>query len=134
VRTLSPHSLEQRKNAREIPKRVAIVDDEEDLLSVFSILFRNLGCIIDAIARNGDEIVQAIKDGKHPDVIIMDYRMPGMNGLQAAAIIRKELPETMIIIASADDSIRKEALSEGLFFLPKPFAMSTLIQLVKNRL
>jgi two-component system, response regulator PdtaR len=126
-------SMEQKKKDKKIRKRVAIVDDEEDLLSVFSLLFRNLGYVIEAIARNGDEIIREIKDGKRPDVIIMDYRMPRMNGLQAATSVRKELPDVMIVIASADDSIREAVASEGLLFLSKPFAISALIQLIKDR-
>jgi CheY-like chemotaxis protein len=128
----SPLTQSQKENR--IGKRIAIVDDEEDLCSVISMLIRHLGYDIECIAHGGDEIVQAIVDGKHPDVIIMDYRMPEMNGLQAAETILKEMPNVKIIVASADDSIKQAALSAGLFFLPKPFSTSSLQRLLEGLL
>jgi CheY-like chemotaxis protein len=97
-------------------------------------LIRHLGYDIECIAHGGDEIVQAVMDGKHPDVIIMDYRMPGMNGLQVAEMVLKEMPNVKITIASADDSIRQATLSAGLSFLPKPFSVSSLARLLENLL
>jgi CheY-like chemotaxis protein len=115
-------------------KRIAIVDDEEDLTSTFTMLFTRLGFDIECIAQSGDEIVQAVKQGKHPDVIIMDYRMPGMNGLEASKTILEKMPSVKIVIASADDSIRQPALAAGLSFLPKPFLISSLERLLEELL
>ncbi|MDA4118447.1 MAG: response regulator [Thaumarchaeota archaeon] len=123
-----PHQHGDKK----IGKRVAIVDDEEDLALVISMLVRHLGYEIECIAHDGDEIVRAVTDGKHPDVIIMDYRMPVMNGLQAAEMVLKELPDVRIIIVSADDSVRQAALSAGLFFLPKPFSSAALGRVLES--
>jgi CheY-like chemotaxis protein len=127
-------SVGQREKEKLIGKRIAIVDDEEDLCFVVSMLIRHLGYDIECIAHGGDEIVQAVMDGKHPDVIIMDYRMPGMNGLQVAEMVLKEMPNVKITIASADDSIRQATLSAGLSFLPKPFSVSSLARLLENLL
>ena len=54
-------------------------------------------------AENG---VQAISKAKElrPDIILMDFRMPKMDGLKAAAIITKNLPETKIIMVSAEEN------------------------------
>ena len=127
-------SVGQREKEKLIGKRIAVVDDEEDLCSVTSMLIRRLGYDIECVAPDGDEIVQAIRDGKHPDIIIMDYRMPGMNGLQAAETILKEMPNVKIIIASADDSIRQATVSAGLSFLSKPFSISSFKQLLEELL
>ena len=110
------------------------MDDEEDMWPVVSMLVRRLVYDVECIAQGGDEIVQAVRDGKHPDVIIMDYRMPGMNGLRAAEMVLKEIPKVKIIIASADDSIRQPALTAGLSFLPKPYSISSLSRLLEDLL
>jgi CheY-like chemotaxis protein len=104
------------------------------VVSVLSILVRHLGYDIECVAYDGSEIVQAVKEGKRPDAIIMDFRMPLMNGLQAARIVREESPRTRIILVSADDSVRKDARSEGFLFLPKPFSSASLAGLLKNTL
>src|SRR5438552_8539848 len=55
---------------------IAIVDDEEELCSLFSILIKSLGYHAECVAHDGDEIVQAVmEDSIHPDLIVMDYRM-----------------------------------------------------------
>ena len=123
-------SAKRQQKVKQIVKRVAIVDDEEDLLLVFSMLVSHLGYDIECIAHDGNEIVQALIDGKRPDVILMDYRMPRMNGLRAAELVLKRMPEMKIVIASADDSIRQATLSAGLLFIPKPFSSSSLAQVL----
>ena len=75
-----------------------------------------------------------MKDGKNPDVIIMDYRMPDMNGLQAAERVFKVIPKVRIVITSADDSIKEVALSSGKSFLSKPYYVSSLSRLLENLL
>jgi CheY-like chemotaxis protein len=103
----------------------AIVDDEPDLISIYSHIVKSLGFDPIFIATEGEEIVRAIADGRaSPGVIIMDYRLPGMNGIEAAKMILAQRPTIKVIIASADESVRQEALSLGFSFLQKPFSMA----------
>jgi CheY-like chemotaxis protein len=103
-------------------EKIAIVDDEESLCALFSLMAKKLGYSTEFTAHNGREIVTAVLNKTiSPDLIIMDYRMPVMNGLQAAELIRKNEPEIPILIASADDTIRDSAESLGLNYLQKPF-------------
>jgi CheY-like chemotaxis protein len=128
-----PEHRQDKKVARQTAKRVAIVEDENDLLTLFSILVKRLGYLVEFAAHDGNEIVQALSKGSiHPDVILMDYRMPGMNGLQAAEMALRVRPETKIVIVSADDSIKQDALSQGLFFLLKPFSASSMASLLES--
>jgi|SRR5579862_1550860 len=116
-------------------KKIAIVDDERSLCSVFSILIKSLGYDTEFVAHDGTDIVQAISQGKvHPELIIMDYRMPIMNGMDAARRILKENPNIRIIIASADDSIEGAAISAGLIFAQKPFSRAQLAALIQKAL
>lgn len=105
---------------------MAIVEDERDLSYTYSLIIRRLG--YDAyVARNGQEIVAAVLEGKvTPDLVLMDYRMPGMNGLSAGEILREKKPDTRILVMSADDSIRDQVNVAGMAFLQKPFSISQL--------
>ncbi len=66
-----------------------------------------------------------------PEVIIMDYRMPVMNGIDAMNEILKINGNTKIIFASADTTMREISLSEGAKgFLSKPFKIEELTNLI----
>jgi CheY-like chemotaxis protein len=105
------------------------------MCSVFSILIRSLGYQEDFVAHDGTEIVEAVLSGiSNPDLIIMDYRMPNMNGMDAAQKILKAKPDVRIIIASADDTIKPVANSAGMKFAQKPFSMAELSRMIKESL
>jgi CheY-like chemotaxis protein len=116
-----------QKGAKQFAKRIAVVDDEEELCSAFSMLLESLGHRLDFVAHDGTEIVEAVVEGGvRPDLIMMDYRMPVMNGLRAAEIIRTFRPETKIVVVTGDDSVKPRALAAGLLFLQKPFSVWSL--------
>jgi CheY-like chemotaxis protein len=119
--------------AKQIAKRIAIVDDEDDYLSMFSEVLRRLGYLVEFVAHDGSEIVNAVAEGRvHPDVILMDYRMPMMNGLEASRNVLNNLPNVKIVIISADDSIKQAAHAAGLRFLQKPCRTASIALLLKN--
>jgi len=64
----------------------------------------------------------------------MDYRMPTLNGMQAAERILRIRPEIKIVIATADESVMREAIAEGLFFIQKPFSISELASTIEGAL
>jgi CheY-like chemotaxis protein len=118
---------------KKVTRRIAIVEDEKDLALMFSILLKTLGYLTEYVAHDGTEIVQAVSDGSiHPDLILMDYRMPKMNGLEAAEKLRVLRPDLKIIIATADDSVRQATISAGLMFIQKPFSMRVLAKTIEN--
>jgi len=70
-----------------------------------------------------------------PDIILMDHRMPIKNGLDASREILEMDNHSMIILASADKSVRKEALSIGvLSFKDKPFTLQRLFNNIEKAL
>jgi DNA-binding NtrC family response regulator len=114
-------------------REIAIVEDDQDLLSLMSMLVKNLGHHVYFQARDGNEIVRAISEDKiSPEVVLMDYRMPIMNGIQAAQEILRVKPETKVIIVTADDSAKAEAMASGLHFLQKPFSSSELSRAIED--
>jgi DNA-binding NarL/FixJ family response regulator len=62
-------------------------------------------------AASGEEAIEAVEDSK-PDVIFMDVRMPGMNGIQATKVIRERHPETKVILFTVDES--RASISEAI--------------------
>jgi DNA-binding NarL/FixJ family response regulator len=54
-------------------------------------------------AASGEEAIQVVEDTK-PEIIFMDVRMPGMNGIQATRVIRERHPETKVILFTVDES------------------------------
>jgi len=63
-----------------------------------------------------------------PEVVIIDYRMPYMNGLDLMAEILNLEPGTKIVFVSADDSVRQVALDSGAnVFLKKPTSVKAIM-------
>ena len=72
-----------------------IADDEADNLDLlFAILLPYFGEI--ATARNGSEVIQ-LMESKAFDIVLMDIKMPVMDGYEATAIIRQRFPDTIVI-------------------------------------
>jgi|GEM_PF-1068576 CheY-like chemotaxis protein len=112
---------------------IAIVEDARDLISIYSYVVKGLGFDPIFLATGGEEIVKAVADGRaSPDVIIMDYRLPGINGIEAAKRILENRPATRVILASADDSVREESISLGFSFLQKPFSLATFSERIRR--
>lgn len=85
-------------------------------------------------ASNGEEAVELARRIL-PDIVLMDIKMPGMDGLQATATIREELPATKIIILTAHDefSYVQQALKLGAVdFLLKPVRPAKLIEVLNE--
>src|SRR2546428_2591397 len=89
-----------------------IVDDEEDMrfLMRSTIEAANEGLEVAAEARDGFEAVERWRE-LQPDIVVMDNRMPGLTGLEAARRILAEDPTQSIILFSAflNDEVRRTA-------------------------
>lgn len=83
----------------EVAKSVLIVDDNAALRHALCTLFTSTEFYVCSEAANGREAIEKAQ-AMLPDLIVMDLSMPVMNGLQAAAQLRKLLPDTPIILFS----------------------------------
>lgn len=93
---------------------------------------REWGPIIQA--SSGDEAVELARRVQ-PDIVIMDIKMPGMDGLQATAIIRAEMPATKVIILTAYDEfpyVQKALKLGAVDFLLKPVRPAKLIEVLEE--
>lgn len=117
-------------------KRILLCEDNELNAEMTKDLLENAGMLVD-LAANGQEAVDRIQ-GTPPyyyDAVLMDIRMPVMNGLEATDRIRRMDREDTYMIpvvaltASAYEMDHKKALAAGMdAFLGKPFDIQTLLQ------
>jgi DNA-binding NtrC family response regulator len=113
-------------------RKVAVVDDIAEISDLYSSALRLYGHEIIYVGSSGEEAVEASRRGRlsNAECIIIDYRMGGMSGLEAAKTIHCLNPEIKIVLASADESPKEYAESCGFRFLHKPFRMTDLIDSV----
>lgn len=114
--------------------KIMIVDDETELLSLYSEMLKVFGHEIIAAVPNGEEALIAYRSlNERPDLIILDHRMPIRNGLETASEILAMDPDERIVFISADSSIKNAALEMGAIeFLEKPFVLKTLKETVQK--
>lgn len=84
------------------PLRILIVDDHEAVRSSLRLLLSSSEWTICGEACDGLEAVEKARSIR-PDLVIMDVSMPRMDGVAATRIIRREIPETAVIIISQND-------------------------------
>ena len=89
----------RRDNLHSQPVRVLLVDDSSVLRRALRSLLENHDCQVCGEAANGREALAKLA-AVSPDVVVMDYQMPVMNGLEAACEIRKRAPELPILMVS----------------------------------
>ncbi len=83
--------------------RVLVVDDNPAMRRVLRGLLEDVGLEVVGEAADGLEGV-AHAELLRPDVVLMDWRMPGLDGLAATAEIRSRLPEVQVVMFSAAES------------------------------
>jgi len=111
--------------------RILIIDDEMEILTLFKDFMEVFGHKVE-IAIDGQSGLEKFKNTNF-DLDIMDYRMHGRDGIQASKDILNIDKNTKILFASADSSVKKEALNMGAVgFLLKPFDLGDIINSVKK--
>ena len=113
--------------------RILAVDDEPDLRSLLRILLKNKGYEV-LEAASGQEAVDLVRSEPRIDLVIMDIMMPGLNGVQACAEIRKFSTVPMLFLTAKSQLADKaEAYaSGGDDYLAKPFSQGELQMKVES--
>ncbi len=111
--------------------RLLVVDDDEGMVATLRDILGASGYGVD-VAFSGREAVERVKT-QTPDGILMDIRMPGMNGLEAFRKTKKLAPESFVIFMTAfsESGLVDDARREGaLEVVPKPLDLSGLLELI----
>ncbi len=126
------HPAAQVTHARVLGKTrsIALVEDQQELLSTYEAIFDGLGWKTVFAGAKGEELVAAAEKGAVPEVVIMDYRLPGIDGIDAALRLKRVIPGVKVVVTTADDRVRAEAEGAGLLFLQKPFSAAALVELL----
>ncbi len=115
--------------------KILIADDHGILREAIASLLNNeFGMEVIGEAQNGRTAVQLAKE-LHPDVIIMDIAMPGLNGIEATRQIVREMPNIKVIALSvyADRRSVREMLKAGASgYVPKQCAFKELVTAIQN--
>ena len=122
-----------RKYDLEMPSKLLLVDDERQFVQTLSdrLRLREIGSVV---AFDGESALEIIKE-EEPDVMVLDLRMPGIDGLEVLKRVKQTKPHVEIIILTGQGSEadRKLCMELGAFeYLEKPVDMSILSEVVRK--
>jgi DNA-binding NtrC family response regulator len=114
-------------------EKVLLVDDEEDFLEIMS--ERMLARDMQVTTANSADQALAILEKETFDAIVMDFQMPGMDGIETLKNIRAKKPELQVILLTGYATVEKtvEAMKIGAAdFLEKPADLEALAEKIKK--
>ena len=115
--------------------KVLIVDDQADLAEEIAVVLKTDSALeVVGTAFDGVEALRKVSE-KTPDVVLLDIRMPNMNGVVATSRIKTEYPETKVLILTTfdDSDYILNAINNGASgYLLKDIGGDSLIRAVKN--
>lgn len=122
-----------RKLHFQTPARVLLVDDEREFVQTLSerLLLRDMGS---AIAYDGETALQMASEDE-PDVMILDLKMPGIDGIEVLRRIKATQPEIEVIILTGhgNETDRETCMQLGAFaYLNKPVDIDVLSETMKK--
>ena len=107
--------------------RIAIADDEQDMRDYFRKCLTRLGHQVVAVSENGRELVERCRT-LQPDLVISDFKMPDVDGIDAATQIYRERPVPVILVSAYHDAalVERAEASHILGYLVKPIKHADL--------
>jgi len=122
-----------RKHDFEMPSKVLLVDDEREFVQTLSerLMMRDMGS---AVAYDGESALNLIQEDE-PEVIIVDLKMPGVDGLEVLRKVKETHPEIEVIILTGHghEEDRQLCMQLGAFaYLQKPLDINVLCQSIRK--
>lgn len=112
-------------------KKIVVVDDDPDLIYVVKMGLKEIGADYEILGvQSGEQCLELLKNNQIPDLILLDIMMPGMNGWDTAAEIKKKpswerIP--LIFLTAKTDSFSKTFGGiVGNNYITKPFEIMEL--------
>lgn len=122
-----------RKYDFQVPAKVLLVDDEREFVQTLSerLLMRDMGS---AIAYDGESALTLVEE-EEPEVMILDLKMPGIDGIEVLRRVKETQPEIEVIILTGhgSEADRKVCMDLGAFaYLQKPVDIELLSDTLKH--
>jgi CheY-like chemotaxis protein len=122
-----------RKHNFEMPSKVLLVDDEREFVKTLSerLIMRDMG---PAVAYDGESALNLIQEDE-PEVMIVDLKMPGIDGLEVLRKVKETRPEIEVIILTGHghEEDRELCMKLGAFaYLQKPLDINELSEIIKK--
>ena len=114
--------------------KILVVDDESTILKMMELVLANAGYSV-TTAHGGHEALEVYGNGANFDLLITDYKMPEMNGIELEGEILRRDPSAKVLLVSGYGGIDTalEALNKGAMdFLRKPFTPDALRDAVRS--
>jgi DNA-binding response OmpR family regulator len=117
-----------------MPEKILVVEDEISLQETLVYNLSRQGYDVEAVG-DGNAALEAARK-IHPDVILLDIMLPGIDGFEVCRILRQEMTTPVLMLTARDDEIdRVVGLEVGADdYLTKPFSMRELLARVKAML
>ncbi|MEM1126018.1 MAG: sigma-54 dependent transcriptional regulator [Bacteroidota bacterium] len=112
--------------------RILLVDDEQLLHGLFERLFSRHGMHV-VTCMSAVQAVESLKEQAY-DLVVTDFMMPDMDGLELLSHIRQEHPDTRVIMITAHSNVQHavRAMKNGAIdYIPKPFSTTELVERVQ---
>ena len=122
-----------RKFNFELPSKVLLVDDEREFVQTLSerLLMRDMGS---AVAYDGESALHMVAE-EEPEVMILDLKMPGIDGIEVLRRVKETRPEIEVVILTGHGSEvdRETCMKLGAFaYLQKPVDIDVLSETIKQ--
>ena len=116
---------------------ILLVDDDEEVGELAQLLLTKRGHSVKRVF-SGEECLELLRSGYHPDLILMDVFMPGKDGLQITKEIKsnpetKDIPVVLFTVMGTIDGIEEAAKKAGAIgYIAKPFNKSEFIAYIES--
>ena len=127
-----PLLAEATRKGEAAPGRVLVVDDDESIARMLAEYLTDHGVQADW-AGGGREALEKIERGRTPDLMVLDLRMPDLDGRELLALVRRRGLDPRVVLLSADRAVAEAARELGADgFVEKPFEPENLLAAVKR--
>jgi len=113
---------------------VLVADDEPFFAEALADMLTDEGFEVVGVVGDGEQAIDAVRS-LHPHVVLMDLRMPRLDGIDASRIVTSQFPMVQVLMLSAyeETSLRQEATGTGVFcYLVKGCRPELVIEMVRR--
>jgi DNA-binding response OmpR family regulator len=113
--------------------KILLVDDEKDFANTLAERI-NMRELSSSVALDGEEALELVSN-EVPDVMVLDLRMPGIDGIEVLKRVRKTYPKVQVIVLTGKgtEQDEKEVRKLGAFeYLEKPIEVDTLVDKIRR--